>query len=152
MRNNNYGFHKYIIEQIIKKFCKNYLIFRLGGLVGKNLKKNPIYDIFFKKKIFTSIKSRMNFINTDYIPEIVFNILKKKINNQVFNLASKDSLTVKKILQKFKIKYLKVEKGYEDNIQIYQINTKKVQKLCNLPTTMVSIQDYKKQIENEKIK
>jgi nucleoside-diphosphate-sugar epimerase len=152
LKNNNYGFHKYIVEQIIKKFCNNYLIFRLGGLVGSNLKKNPIYDIFFKKKIFTSIKSRMNFINTNCIPKIVFNVLKKKIKNKVFNLASKDSLTIKKILKNLNIKDLKVEKGYEKNIQTYRINTKKIQKLLKLPSTMASIKHYKRQIKNEKTK
>ena len=137
-----YGINKIMSEMYVKKFSKDYLIFRLGGLVGDKLRKNPIYDIFNRKKLFTSIKSEMNFIHTDFIPEIIFKLINKKIKNETFNLASSNSITLKKILDSYKIKKIHHVKNYKNQKQIYRINTKKIMKHTALPKSEVSINNY----------
>ena len=47
---NTYGYHKYCAEEYVKRFCDNYIIFRLSGLVGNGLKKNAVYDFTHKEK------------------------------------------------------------------------------------------------------
>ena len=39
-----YGFHRLYLEEFVEQNFKNYLIVRLPGLFGKNIKKNFIYD------------------------------------------------------------------------------------------------------------
>ena len=139
---NNYGFNKFLAEACVSKYCKNYIIFRLGGLVGPNLKKNPIYDLIYKKKIFTSFNSIMNFIHTDFVADIVMKIEKnKKTKNQIFNLCSKNSIKIKNIIKKYKLKDIKVEKKF-NIVQKYNINCKKITKLISLPTSTESINKY----------
>ena len=137
-----YGINKIISEMYVKKFAKNFLIFRLGGLVGDKLKKNPIYDIFNRKKIFTSINSEMNFIHTDFIPKIVFNLINKKINNETFNLASTNSVSIKNILKSYNIKKIQKVKEYKNKKQIYKIDVRKILKYTSLVKTEKSIKDY----------
>tara|TARA_Y100000591_G_C21847042_1_gene709362 strand:- start:2904 stop:3686 length:783 start_codon:yes stop_codon:yes gene_type:complete len=137
-----YGINKIISETYVKKFAKNYLIFRLGGLVGDKLKKNPIYDIFNRNKIFTSVRSEMNFIHTDFLPKIIFKIIEKRIKNEIFNLASLDSIKISKILKLYSIKKIQLFKSYKNKIQIYKINTKKISKYVKLPKTGTSIKKY----------
>ena len=145
--NSIYGINKIFSEIYVKKFCKKFLIFRLGGLVGDKLKKNPIYDIFNRNMLFTSINSEMNFIHTDFIPDLVFKLIKKSIKNSIFNLASKNSISIKKILKNYKIKRIKKKKF---NIQKYKINIKKISKYVSLPRTEVSIERYIKKLNYEK--
>lgn len=51
---DTYGAHRYFFEQEMLKLF-NCHIYRLGGLFGKNLRKNIIYDLLFQ--------NRVNFIN-----------------------------------------------------------------------------------------
>ena len=41
-----YGLNRYKLEQWVEENVKDYLIIRLPGLFGKNIKKNFIYDLF----------------------------------------------------------------------------------------------------------
>lgn len=43
-----YGKNRLILENWVKQNCKDYLIVRLPGLFGKNIKKNFIYDLMNK--------------------------------------------------------------------------------------------------------
>ena len=43
----------------------------------------------------------MNFIHTDFIPPIIMNLLSKKIENEVFNLTSKDNIKLQDIIDFF---------------------------------------------------
>ncbi|AYZ73055.1 NAD(P)-dependent oxidoreductase [Fusobacterium necrophorum] len=42
---HSYGKHRYLVEKYVKEKFENFLIVRLPGLVGTNLKKNFIYDM-----------------------------------------------------------------------------------------------------------
>ena len=49
---STYGFNKFISEKYVEMYANKYLIFRLGGLVGDKLYKNPVFDLFNKQKFF----------------------------------------------------------------------------------------------------
>ena len=67
-----YGYHKFLAENYVKKFAKNFLIFRLPALVGIGTRKNPIYDFLHNhKKVMISQNSQLNVINTSVIANIV---------------------------------------------------------------------------------
>src|SRR5579859_7226536 len=42
---SRYGLSKYLAECIVKKYCKKWIILRLNGPIGPNMKKGPVYDI-----------------------------------------------------------------------------------------------------------
>jgi len=137
-----YGYHKWLGENYVKRFCKEFLIFRLSGLVGIGLKKNPVYDFINKgKKVMTSPNSEMNFINTNKVADAVFEILKKNISNEVFNLASSKNIQIKDIkkIVGFDSEFLD---NIESNIQIYKINTKKIAKIISLSSSENAIREY----------
>ena len=54
-----YGKNRYYLENQIKNKFKNYFIIRLPGLIGKNLKKNFIYDFIHKRKYYLSNSESM---------------------------------------------------------------------------------------------
>jgi len=137
-----YGFHKLLGEKYVQKFCKKYLIFRMGGLVGKGLKKNPVF-YFIKKdgKVSISPNSEMNFINTKNMAEGIFEIFDREVSNEIFNLASKNSVKISQIKD-----VVGFDSEYSDECENtcwkYVINTEKIQKYVTLPTTEESIKNY----------
>jgi nucleoside-diphosphate-sugar epimerase len=144
-----YGFHKYLAEKFVIKYCPNYLIFRLGGLVGEGLKKNPVYYYVKKNtKVTVSPKSQMNFINTRLVAESIFTIINKGEKNEIFNLASKNSIEIEKIK-----KIINYESKFSDdasqNIMNYIINTDKIQQFLNLSTSEESIKEYFYKLNSE---
>ena len=84
----------------------------------------------------------MNFIHTDFIPKIVFNLINKKINNETFNLASTNSVSIKNILKSYNIKKIQKVKEYKNKKQIYKIDVRKILKYTSLVKTEKSIKDY----------
>ena len=145
---HNYGYHKLLGEEYVQNFCKDYLIFRLAGLVGIGLKKNPVYDfIHQEKKVMISKYSKLNFINTDFIVEIIFKVIKLDIKNEIFNLASENSMEIKDIK-----KILNIDTEYtpdaEKYVQNYEINIKKVSKFIKPGRSEDAILHYYKSLQN----
>lgn len=54
---NHYGKNRLLLESFVKQHFGDYLIVRLPGLVGRNLKKNIVYD-FFHSNNLDAIDSR----------------------------------------------------------------------------------------------
>ena len=141
---DTYGFHKLLAENYVKKYCSNYLIFRLPGLVGKGLKKNPVYDFIQpEKKVMISSNSVLNFINTEFIAESIFKISELGIKNEIFNLASKNSINISNIgkIVGFDSEYTE---DAEQHTQNYQINVEKIQKYIDLTRSEDAIEAYYK--------
>ena len=130
-----------------KQYCNNYLIFRLPVLVGNNLKKNPAYDFVHKrKKVRISPNSKLNFLNVDKLADTILKIVKLQLKNEIFNLASNNSMKIKDIKKiiGYDTKYFI---GAEKFLQNYQINIKKIQKYSKMNSSEKSIRDYFKSLK-----
>lgn len=143
---SNYGFHKFLAEELVKHFCKNYLIFRMPGLVGPGLKKNPAFDFIDKNKdVMVSANSIHNYIHTDFMARCIFKIFDMGIKNEIFNLASQNSIQLDSLrrLIGYDTKYTNSAK---DTLQNYQVNTTKIQQHITLSSSEEAIKIYFKQL------
>ena len=139
---DNYGYHKFLAENYVQNKTNNYLIFRLPSLVGIGLKKNQAYDYIHEhKQVMVSPLSKFNFINTDYIANVVTKILNENIKNEIFNLASKNSMLIKDIkkIVGFDSEYTETANDFLYN---YQINTNKISKYVKLTSSEEAIEAY----------
>ena len=142
-----YGYHKFLVEKYVKRFANNFLIFRLPALVGIGTRKNPIYDFLHNhKKVMISPNSQLNVLNTRIIAETVLKIIDKNINNEIFNLASTNSVRIGDIKN-----IVNFDSDYTDDcdsyLQTYFINTDKIQKFVNLSTSEESILEYSESLK-----
>jgi len=131
----NYGFSKYLSELIVKKHSPDWLIFRLGGMIGDNLGKNPVFDIVTGNRLYLHPESRMQFINTDDVARIVFSFKNKK--NEIFNLCGDGIVSLKEISEYSGYKIQK--EFYKNPKNIYDINIKKIKKYSSVPKTKDSV-------------
>lgn len=130
---SNYGFDKYLGEMVVKKHAHNWVILRLGGMVGEGLRKNPIYDLIYLKKLFVHPKSQFQFINTSVVATIVEELMNH--NREIFNICGKGTVILEDIIKHFSINL--IEHGEE--IYHYEVNTKKLEKILKVPSTKEAV-------------
>jgi nucleoside-diphosphate-sugar epimerase len=137
---SNYGFDKYLGELVVKKYAQKWLIFRCGGMVGEGLKKNPIYDMIYLKKLFVHPKSSFQFINTADVANIIESLMEQ--DNEIFNVCGKGVIILESILKYFSINLYQ----YGEKIEHYEINTAKIDQLVNLKTTSDTVLSFIKKV------
>jgi len=135
---SNYGLSKWLCEQIVKKYCKNWLILRLGGMVGEGLKKNAIYDLLNTKSLYISPNSELQYINTVEVARIIY-ILRNK-NNEIFNICGDGTIKLEDVAQHLNIRLDK--KLYSLKKDVYNINISKINKLTKIEKTQKAVFDF----------
>lgn len=97
---SRYGLHKAIAEQLVKNYAPNWLIFRMGGFIGKNLAKNAVFDLLNNYDVWLSSKSELQFICTDEAAKIILNIAAQDLNYEVINLGGDGVINIDAIYKK----------------------------------------------------
>jgi hypothetical protein len=105
---SSYGKNRRLLEKFIIKNFKDYHIIRLPNLIGENLKKNVIYDIVNKKKIFINLNSIQQWYNLRNFKKDIKVIINNKI--KCINLVS-EPIPIKEIIKNFSIP--KITNKYE---------------------------------------
>lgn len=134
-----YGLNKYLSEVIIQKYAKKYLILRSSMILGRNIKKGPLYDMLHDKPLFISRDSRIQIITTHEISLIIKSLIRNKITNDTFNvggLGAELVINISKYIPKEIHFHTRREK------QDYEMNVEKINKLFPLRTSMHYVQDY----------
>jgi len=82
----SYGSNRLYFEEFIKKFFENHHVIRLPNLFGDGLKKNFIYDLIYRERIFINKKSVVQLFNLNKLDLYINKIIKKNI--KCINLVS----------------------------------------------------------------
>lgn len=135
---SNYGFSKYCGELVAKKYAKSWMILRLAGMVGPNMKKGPAYDIMESGKLYVSSKSRYQFINTEDVARIAKALCEKGKWGQVYNVAGRGSMPLSMFATMAGVKL----KGEGSTIQVFDISTGKIEAEAGIPSTEDAVRDF----------
>lgn len=137
---NFYGKNKHLAEIFIQYYCSNWLIFRMGPMIGVGLKKNAVFNIKNNKFVFENIETQSSFINSFNVAKIV-NTINKKFTNEIFNLSGKGVVSLKYIKKKFNSSSL-----FDNNKKkkIYHLKINKILKYAVVPKTINEIKKFSK--------
>ncbi|MGH8645952.1 MAG: NAD-dependent epimerase/dehydratase family protein [Gammaproteobacteria bacterium] len=141
---NSYGFHKHLAEQCVQHVAANWLILRLGGLVGPGLKKNPIHDIVSGAPLRVDPRSEMQFMSTDQTAAIAIDLIDRGFVNEVFNVSSSGAV---KLLEAMDLVGYKGFLEPESPRVRYELNVEKLSELVELPSTRQTVFDF---VEHER--
>lgn len=136
-----YGFHKYLSEIMVRQYCPQWLILRLGGLVGPKLKKNPVFDWSHGRPFFIRAQSCLTFIHTQTIAQIILNLIEKRVVNEVFNVCASDSICLEKLNEICDFKTKEVDAA-ELALQNYNINVTRLKNFFPVKTSREYIRQY----------
>jgi nucleoside-diphosphate-sugar epimerase len=134
-----YGFHKYLAEQCVKHSAKRWLNVRLGGLIGPNLIKNPVFDILNGQPLWLDPTSQMQFINTDDVAKIVFELVKQKLSNTTINVCGDGFITLEEVIDAVK-KPIEIREN-SPKVQ-YDVSIDKLKKIMSVPTTRETVLNF----------
>lgn len=116
-----YGLNRYKLEEWVKENYSDYLIIRLPGIFGRNIKKNFIHDILhpipalFNELFFNSLKDKMNFDDL----EVIRSFYPKVGINYIWNLNDNDVL--RSVLNKYNVTSLMFTDS-DDVFQYYDLS------------------------------
>lgn len=143
---NAYGFHKYLSEQIVKKYTSDWLILRSSMILGSNMKKGPFYDILNGNSILVTLNSKLQLITTNAIAEIIKALVDKSVLCETINVGGAGAFVFGKIGKYFD---KEIEVSPEAQKQVYEMDVEKIKRLYpDLKTSEEYLQeflnDYKK--------
>lgn len=121
VKNHAYGINRYWLEQFIISHYENVSIIRLGGLFGKNLKKNLIYDAINNRidQIEKyNLYSKFQFFDLRHLETLFKEVIDKNIS---FINAVSEPISTKEILETIDLDYSKI--NFSNNIINYNIKT-----------------------------
>lgn len=130
-----YGFYKYVAERLVMHHADDWLIARLGGMVGSGLVKNPIYDVLHGGPLYVDPLSRLQFINTDDVARIALGIQDR---NEIFNICGRGQVRLADVLERYGP--ADVEPGSPE--VAYDVNTDKISRIADLPSTADTVAAY----------
>lgn len=136
---SRYALSKYLAECVVKNYCKRWIILRLNGVIGPNLKKGAIFDILHGDKLWISDESQFQLIHTKYISELVTLLINKGIANEIINVTGIDSIMLKNL------NYREIECP-ECPTFIHQFNVNKANSFLKIPSSIESFN----RLKNEK--
>jgi nucleoside-diphosphate-sugar epimerase len=139
---SNYGFSKVVAEQFITRHISESLIVRLGGQIGPQQSKGPIYDLLNGVKLRVHPKSTFQFMRTESTAEMLVKLIDLDATG-VFNIASTQPISIMEIAQKFGFtpEYYENSKEYRSNMSIH-----KLQRVMPVPTCETEVEFFLREI------
>lgn len=135
---SNYGFSKYCGELVARRYAKSWLILRLAGMVGPNMKKGPAYDILHDGKLYLSEKSGLHFMDTREVARIAIQLCEKGRWGEVYNVVGKGALALSEFAE---IAGVKLSASGKEEIS-FGISTAKLEKECEVPTSKEAVKAF----------
>lgn len=112
LKNSNYAINRlYLEKQLFDRF--NCTIIRLPSLVGKEIKKNPLYDL--KNNQFISDIKGFDYYQWYPLSHLVDDITNVGIENKAYNFVSEPIQTVN-IVKRFRPENVDLIKHFQENV------------------------------------
>lgn len=144
-KSSHYGFNKILAEQLVRHHAKRWLILRLAGMVGENLRKNPVFDILNDKPLFIHPDSQYQFISTDGVAKIAMELFEKNIEGEIFNLCGEGLISPREIAEIAGREITLSEESKQSEPRIVDINIEKIKNFIHITQTRQSVIDFIKE-------
>ena len=135
---SNYGFHKYLAEEIVRGRCRDWMIVRMGGFVGPGLKKNPVFDILNNHKLWLHPDSQLQYLHVNSFADILIkSVLQQK--NKILNIAGAGTVKLRNLME-----YCNYDGDLSEALRFvkYDISIAKIQRLSAVPNSIDEVLSF----------
>ncbi len=146
--NSNYGFTKRLAELIVQRHAPQWLIFRLSGMVGPGLRKNPVYDIANGIPIRIHPDSSYQFCSTEYVAKLIRTVVEKGVRGEIINVAGTGQVTPRDIAKVLSKPLLVSPEAYAQSPRIVSVGCDKADNYLRRPSSISTVSDYSKHFSN----
>lgn len=140
-RLSRYGLHKFLAEQLVRKYANCWLICRLGGMVGEGLWKNAVYDILHDQPLRVDPASEYQYLGTDDVARTVLALVRRQKENDVFNVCGDGRIAVGEIARLAGKADLRCASP-DARRERYEISIEKLKGLVRVPRTADTIRKF----------
>jgi nucleoside-diphosphate-sugar epimerase len=140
-RLSRYGLHKFLAEQLVRKYAGRWLILRLGGMVGRGLWKNSIFDMLEGKPLRVHADSRYQYLDVDDVAQIVFSLARRQPENDLFNVCGQGCIAlgaVAALIPDYGLRY----EGSDPRREHYEVNIAKLEAVLRVPRTQATVRAF----------
>lgn len=95
---SRYGFHKLLAERYVQFAAPDWMIFRLGGMVGPGLKKNAVFDVLKGGPLWLDPASELQFLSTDEVAATAM-ALAERLSGEVINLCGQGVVSIRQMIE-----------------------------------------------------
>jgi len=139
---NNYGKIKLLTETRIKKQFSNWIILRPTTIIGKQLKKNIVFDILNDNQIYITKDSTFNFVSANAIVKLLLILIENPCYGETINVGGSKDIVVNNIPKIFQKKNVIWGTNY---LNFSSINIEKANKILKLKTSEEYLKEYLKE-------
>lgn len=133
-----YTKHKSIVEKLIQKNCKKYLILRLPIVIGPHQNKDQLIGHLFNKlntgeEITIFKKANRFLIDSEDIPKIVEYLIESGMQNETIDVAFNNSISIEDLVSLIETIFNKkfIKKHFIDQDSVYIVNNNRFLSLIN---------------------
>jgi nucleoside-diphosphate-sugar epimerase len=145
-----YGFHK-LLAEVCARRAPRWIIFRLAGMVGPGLKKNPVHDILHGAPLRIHPDSLYQFLSTDAVARICWQVIRTRPPGEVWNVCGRGLISPREIAAL-------ADRGLDTSLlppdaspRVVHVNTTKIEGLLDLPETAATIRDFIRQAREGRV-
>jgi len=138
-----YGFHKHLAEQIVRRNAPAWIILRLGGFVGKGLKKNSIYDMLHGQPLRVHPDSRYQYMDCAAMAQIAFQLAESRHFKSTFNVTGEGTVSLREIARLIPGTPLAGAPA-EAAPEHYEVNISRIKMFAEIPPTRKTVENYVK--------
>jgi nucleoside-diphosphate-sugar epimerase len=139
---SHYGFHKRLAEHLVQHYADRWLILRLAGMIGPGIRKNPVFDILNGLPLRIHPESRYQYMSTDDVARIAWELVEKNLSNDVYNICGTGLITIREIGQFAGSKLNLSELSPAAVPRRVEANNEKIQRLFSVPNTTDTIRKF----------
>ena len=135
-----YGLNKYLAECVVRNRCRQWLILRMGGLLGPGLRKNPVFDLLSGEPMRVHPDSRFGYIQTDEVARIIAFLIRHEMTNQTCNVCGAGLVSVREMAawagRKIQDEHAELPRIH------FEINNQKLGALWRIPSSATTAKDF----------
>ena len=140
-RQSAYGFHKYLAEQIVKRYADRWLIFRMAGFVGPGLWKNSIFDLLNGQPLRVHPDSEYQYLHTADLARAILSIVEAGAERDIFNTTGQGLISLRQVAGL--IPHCHWDATWEAlPRERYEMNVEKISRIHPLPRTQDTIRRF----------
>jgi dTDP-4-dehydrorhamnose reductase len=103
--NTRYGFHKKMAEEIVQRHCQEYLILRVGAVIGKGMKKGVVYDLMNHQDLWVTDDSMFYLVGVNEIYSATLYAIDYGIENTILMVTGDRPISVKDMARVIGVDY-----------------------------------------------
>lgn len=136
---SHYGAHKILAEQLVRHYAPNWIILRLGGMVGEGMKKGPVFDMLNEIPLRVHPDSQYQFLNTDEVSALAWGLFKRGKSNEIFNLCGTGTISFSEMARMVRCGLTAFEGAGQRTVNV---SNDKLKSLIRVSTTLETIQSF----------